>query len=262
MMIAGVLQFEPAWGVKDANFKKIESLCRNAKLDLLVLPELSTTGYLFLSKKELSSHAEEFPGGETSSFLQELSIKTGGFVVAGVAEKDEGIFYNSAVLFGRKGHMGTYRKVHLFSTEKKVFEPGNLGFPVFDIGVAKVGMMVCFDWIFPEAARTLALSGADIIAHPSNLVMPYCPDAASTRALENNVFYLLSNRTGEERRKTLHLKFIGSSRIIGTKGEVLSSADKEERLLSCKIDPQKARIKRITPQNDLFSDRRSDQYKL
>jgi predicted amidohydrolase len=73
---------------------------------------------------------------------------------------------------GPKGFIGCYRKTHLFFEETLWFTPGDSGFQVWDIGMAKVGVMICFDWYYPESARTLALQGADIIAHPSNLVLP------------------------------------------------------------------------------------------
>lgn len=261
-MRVGVLQFEPVRGDKQANFKKIDKLCKNASLDLLVLPELATTGYLFSSKEELSHLAEVFPGGKTSVFLKGLARSIGGHLVCGVAEKEEKLAYNSAVLFGPEGHIGTYRKVHLFYQDKGLFEPGNLGFPVFDLGETKVGILVCFDWIFPESARSLALGGAEIICHPANLVLPYCPAAVVTRAIENHVYYLLANRIGEEEKGAEKLRFIGQSRIIDVKGEVLASLGKEEKLITAQIDPSLARDKLVTVGNHLFSDRRLDQYRL
>lgn len=261
-MIAGVLQFTPEWGSKETNFRKIKTLCEGKRVDLLVLPELSTTGYLFLSRKELEPLTERFPGGETTDFLTSLAKQVDGYVVAGVAEKDEEKLYNSAALVGPEGFVAKYRKVHLFSSEKKVFDPGNLGFPVFDLGFAKVGMMICFDWIFPESARSLALEGADVIAHPANLVLPYCPQTVFTRALENHVFYMLANRAGTEKRRDVELSFIGQSRIIGTKGEMLASLEGEEGLITSTIEPSLARDKHITPDNDLLLDRRPGQYKL
>ena len=109
-------------------------------------------------------------------------------VVVGLAERAQDHLYNSAVLIGPNGYIGTYRKIHLFFEETLWFTPGNTGFQVWDIGQAKVGLLVCFDWFYPEAARTLALQGADILCHPSNLVLPHCPDAMVTRCLENHVF--------------------------------------------------------------------------
>lgn len=261
-MKVGVLQFSPAWKDKEANFGKIRELVGDEKMDLLVLPELATTGYLFTSSRELTPLSEAFPGGESSQFLTDLAESIEGHVVCGVAEKQPRIIYNSAVLFDASGHRGTYRKVHLFDKEKEIFAPGNLGFPVFDIGQAKIGLMVCFDWIFPESARSLMLGGAEIICHSANLVLPYCPRAAVTRAVENHVFYLLADRVGSEKKRAVELSFIGQSRIISPDGTIVTSLETEEALIICTIDPGFARNKQKTPRNDVVSDRRPDQYRL
>ncbi len=261
-MKIGVLQFSPVLGEKKKNFQKITHLCKGLKLDLLVLPELATTGYLFASAKDLMPLAEEFPTGESSDFFISLAKEIGGFVVAGVAERDGDDLYNSAVLFSSKEHIGTYRKVHLFDSEKKLFKPGKLGFPVFDIGIATLGMMVCFDWIFPESARSLALQGADIICHPANLVLPYCPAAAITRAIENRVFFALADRIGRESIVGAELSFIGMSRIIEPNGNIIAELADEEGVITAEIDVTKARDKRITARNHIFDDRRLDCYSL
>lgn len=261
-MRVGVLQFAPLLKDKEGNFRKIAGLCKGVALDLLVLPELAFTGYLFVSREELAPFTEPFPGGETGAFLTELAGNIEGHVVAGVAEGDKGALYNSAVLFGPQGHVATYRKVHLFDREKLIFEPGNLGFPVFEVGEAKIGMMVCFDWIYPESARSLALGGADIICHPANLVLPYCPRAAVTRAIENRVFYLLADRVGSEKRVNALLHFIGQSEILDEKGNVLAALGEEEALITAEIDPSHARDKYVTPGNDILVDRRPDCYRL
>jgi predicted amidohydrolase len=261
-MKVAVLQFSPTRADRKANFDNILKCVNGARFDLLVLPELATTGYLFSSRDELSSLAEPFPGGPTSDFMISLSKEIGGYVVSGVAEKSGDSIYNSAVLFSPPGHVGTYRKIHLFDTEKEFFSPGNLGFPVFDIGQTKMGMMVCFDWIFPESARSLALSGARIICHCANLVLPYCPQAAVTRAVENRIFFLLANRTGTESVKDQSLTFIGKSRIISPEGKILDSIDEGSGIISAEIDTSQAANKQITPRNHILADRRPDMYNL
>ena len=122
--------------------------------------------------------------------------------------------------------------------------------------------MICFDWIFPESARILALKGADIIAHPSNLVLPYCQDAMITRSIENGVFTVTTNRIGSEKRGgKKELKFTGGSQVTGTKGEVLLKAnDVEDKLGIVEIVPEKARDKQITQYNNIITDRRKSLY--
>ena len=153
-----------------------------------------------------------------------------------------------------------YRKSHLFWYEKRFFSPGNTGFRVHDIGIARIGMMICFDWVFPEVCRVLALNGADIICHPSNLVLPHCPQAMITRCLENRVFAVTANRVGSESRTAgSPLKFIGKSQIVDPDGRVLCRAsDNKVETMVIDINPKLARDKRITPKNDLFVDRRVD----
>jgi len=262
-MRTAYVQMEPAFLNPGKNLTRAEKLVKEAAekgAKLVVLPELFDTGYNFESRGEVAEVAGEIPDGPTTEFLVELAKRLDVFIVGGTAEKDEkGNLYNSAVLVGPIGwgYIGKYRKVHLFNREKLFFRPGNLGFHVFNIGVAKVGLMICFDWFFPESARTLALKGAEIIAHPSNLVMPYAPKAMPIRALENRVYTVTANRVGEERG----LRFIGRSTIASPKAEVLAmgSEDKEE-VAVVDIDLGLARDKRLNELNDVFKDRRPEYY--
>jgi len=122
--------------------------------------------------------------------------------------------------------------------------------------------MICFDWLFPESMRSLALLGADIVAHPSNLVLPYCPQAMPLRCLENKVFAVTANRIGEEKRKEGQiLKFIGQSEIVSPEARVIVRApENEEALMVAEIDPQAARDKSLNPMNNIFDDRRPEMY--
>ena len=168
------------------------------------------------------------------------------------------------MIIGPNGYLGKYRKIHLFGTEKNFFNQGDLPLKIFDIGSARVGIMICFDWRFPETARTLALSGADLIAHPSNLVLPHCPQAIITRCLENRVFAVTANRIGtEERIAGNPLNFIGQSQVVDPDGNILcrASETKEETNI-VEIDIGKSRNKSINSGDDLFADRRPDLYRL
>ncbi|MEE9543759.1 MAG: nitrilase-related carbon-nitrogen hydrolase, partial [Thermodesulfobacteriota bacterium] len=170
-MLVGFVQSSPKFGEVGRNVDIALRRVLRADVDLIVLPELFNTGYRFRSLKEAFRLAEEIPDGPTTERLIETASAKKVFIVAGLAERKGKKVYNSAVLVGPRGLIGVYRKAHLFSTEKRLFTPGDTPFEVFDIGKAKVGMMICFDWLFPEAARALALKGADIICHPSNLVL-------------------------------------------------------------------------------------------
>jgi len=164
------------------------------------------------------------------------------------------------MLVGPRELIDVYRKAHLFWNEKKVFTPGNTPLKVYDIGGARIGMMICFDWLFPEVTRELAVKGADIICHPSNLVLPHCPAAMITRSLENRVFTITANRVGTERRvKGASLTFIGKSQVTAPDGRVLARAPSRGAWSKVvEIDPKEARKKLLTPVNDVLKDLRVD----
>src|SRR5438552_1844784 len=198
-MKAGYLQFKPEFGNPEINIQKIEHLTENKYFDLLVIPELANSGYFFSEISEVEKASEEIPGGEFCTALKKICAQKNAYIVSGICERFEDKFYNSSILVHPSGEINTYRKIHLFNEEKLWFQPGDLKLEVYQIegefGKVKIGMMICYDWIYPEIARTLALKGAQIICHPANLVMPYCQDAMFTRALENHVFTITANRT-------------------------------------------------------------------
>ncbi len=232
------------------------------EIDLLVLPELFNTGYAIPTFNEALRLAERFPEGYTSQRLMSLAEELGAYIVAGFAELYNGRVYNSAGVYGPHGPVGVYRKVHLFYKEKLLFTPGS-EFKVFRLKDFKLGVMICFDWIFPEAARTLALMGAEIIAHPANLVLPYAPTAMLARSVENRVYTITANRIGEEKLTGETLRFIGMSQVTSPKMEVLCRAPKDsEEIRVVNVDLEVARSKRITDLNDLWEDRRPELYKL
>lgn len=234
----------------EGNIDTAFRLIGSKRADLIVLPELFNTGYNFRNRQEVAAVAEGVPAGRTTQALKDFS-KNQGMVVAGVAERKGSSFYNSAVIVKDGKYLGTYRKVHLFYNEKKFFKPG-AEFKVF----GKVGVMVCFDWYFPESARSLMLMGADVIAHPSNLVLPNCPDAMKTRALENRVFTVTADRVGEERR----LRYIGQSEIVNPNGRIVCRASRtKEECVVREVDLAMAR-KTVTSKNNLLRDRKPEAY--
>lgn len=262
-MKTGFIQFDPVFGDVKGNVERAGRMVRTRQTDLIVLPELFNTGYQFISKAEVEELSEEIPAGFTTWRLAQLSKELSAYIVAGIAERDGSAIYNSAIVTGPEGFIGKYRKTHLFFEEKFWFLPGDTGFRVWQTPLCKIGVMICFDWFFPESARTLALKGADIIAHPSNLVLPHCPDAMATRCLENRVFSITANRTGrEERGGKDRLVFIGSSEIVDPSGKVLYRASKDkEEFGYVEINPADARDKDLNSLNNLFEDRREEHYR-
>jgi predicted amidohydrolase len=269
-MRIGYVQFSPVLGDLEANRLAVASLVGQAEnADLLVLPELCNSGYRFRSRDEAMEAAEPVPSGPFVRHLTQLSAQHRLVLVAGLLEKAGVDLYNSAVVVGPSGLIGHYRKAHLFWDEKDIFRPGNTGFSVFDLEPARlfpsasgptvrIGVLICFDWQFPEAWRVLALKGAQIVCHPSNLILPgKAQSAVPVLAMLNRIFTVTANRIGRER----DLAFTGRSFMAAPSGEILAeaSADREEvRVIEC--DPREALNKEITPRNDLLGDRRPELY--
>jgi predicted amidohydrolase len=258
MIKAGFIQFRPELGNQDSNIRTVKSLLPLAKdADLIVLPELANSGYNFPSREYAFENAEDISNSSFVSFLTDEAKKYNLNIVAGINEREGEKLYNSAVLITPEGLSGKYRKIHLFRNEKDIFEKGNLGLPVFDLGVYKIGILICFDWIFPEVWRILAMKGADVICHPSNLVLPYAQQAVPVHGMINKTFNITANRYGTERDVT----FSGKSIISDPFGKTLITAapDKDEvRIME--MDIEKAREKMITPRNHVFNDRIPEEY--
>lgn len=260
-MRIGFYQFSPSFHDPDLNLKRISAALRHCKAELVVLPEMCTTGYLFSSREELRQYAEPVPDGPSCKALVSLCRELNLSVVFGLAESAGSSLFNSSVLVTRSGEVHLYRKTHLFYDEPDLFSPGDLSFPVFDLDGVKVGMLVCFDHFYPEAARALALKGAQIICHPANLVLDYAHTTTACRCIENRVFWILADRTGREKLGDRGLRFIGGSQVVAPGGRVLyrAGADTEE-LTVIEIDPREALNKNVTPRNHLLSGRRADLY--
>ncbi len=260
-MKIGFIQFAPVLGDVQATMGKIHQLSSFcAEADLVVLPELCNSGYNFESAEQAWATSEEIGQSVFIQYLESLCQQHGCHIVSGLNERDGDHLYNSAVLVGPQGYVGRYRKLHLFMNEKDFFQPGDLGLPVWDIGSCRVGMLVCFDWIFPEAWRVLALKGAEVICHPSNLVLPgLAQQAVPIHALTNHVYIVTANRIGTER----DLTFTGMSTIASPKGKVLAQASQTDMGTSAvEANIELARNKGITTRNDVLADRRPEEYGL
>ncbi len=263
MFTVGFVQFMPQRHDVAANIAAVEALLCGVRADLLVLPELANSGYMYVSPADLAPYAEPADGsGPFLAAVQRLAGAAGGIAVTGFAERAQEGLYNSAVAVSGTGVLQFYRKTHLFNDEKELFQPGDTGLRVFEHAGVCIGMMICFDWYFPESARTLALRGAQVIAHPANLVLPHCQTAMVTRCLENRVFAVTTNRYGVE---TLadgrSLTFTGASQVVDARGRRLCQAPVAgDAVILVEIDPSLADDKHVTARNDLFSDRRPEMY--
>lgn len=260
-MKLAVVQFAPVLGRPEETRGRVRELAREFDgADLVILPELANSGYAFTSKSQAVSLAED---PESSPFVDLLldSCRTRHqHIITGLCERDGDALYNSALLLGPGGVLGTYRKLHLFLDEKDFFEPGDAGLPTFEVHGVKLGLLICFDWRFPEVWRTLALAGAELICHPSNLITPGLAQRVTpVHALLNRVYVATANRVGREGS----LAFTGVSQVVDPSGKVLAQAgDAEEVVITAEIDPSSARDKTVNARNDLFADRRPDVYAL
>ena len=154
------IQMEPVVGEKERNIRRSLELIEEAAANgahLLVLPELCNSGYVFDSREEAFALAEEIPNGPTSRGWQDAARKHGLHIVAGINERDGQALYNASVVIGPAGHLGTFRKVHLWNKENLFFERGNVGFPVFRTPFCRIGTFICYDGWFPESFRLCAL---------------------------------------------------------------------------------------------------------
>lgn len=270
-----VVQFDPQVGMQNlpTNLETSLSLARQAArngANLIVLPELANTGYLFANRQEAYQHAESIDDGPTVRAWVDFAQQNQVYLVAGVAEQDGTQLFDTAVLLGPDGLIGKYRKAHLWNKEKLWFSPGNLGFPVFETPIGRIGLMICWDLWFPEVPRLLSLQGADIICSVNNWVWTPPPlfDAAGkcmasyltmTAAHVNNVFIAAANRIGQEQGE----RYLGCSLIVGTNGWPIGEVApaNEQAIIYANIDLSTARSAPIWNNlNDLHRDRRVDLY--
>ncbi len=256
-MKISLVQLEPQLGNLKANIDQAVSFINQTDSDLFILPELANSGYNFENRAAAYGIAESTNNSLYLDVLCDVAKQKNTLIVTGFCEKEGDKLFNSSVLLGPRGLIGVYRKLHLFLNEKNIFEPGNKGLPVFDTDWGKIGMLVCFDWMFPEAWRKLALDGAQLIAHPSNLVLPYCQSVVPSYALINRCYVATSNRIGTEGQLT----FSGRSLVADPNGDVLCLAETDKcQVISAEVDLSLTTNKFITKLNHVFDDRRSDVY--
>lgn len=270
----GLVQLEPVLGDLAGNRQRaVEGIYAAARegAELIVLPELCSSGYNFAGRDEAARYAEPIPGPTTDAWTR-VAGETGCYVVGGICEQDGGDLFNTAALVGPDGVIGVYRKLHLFNREQLSFAPGNRGLPVFSLPFGRVGMVICYDLRFVETTRILSTQGADLIAVPTNWVPTFkpqgewdeagfSPQGRLTTALStlNGVFIAAADRVGEERG----LRYLGASLLASPEGDVLlGPLPKTEPAVAALdvdlADVQRARVRseRIAP----FRERRTDVY--
>ncbi|MBO0345545.1 nitrilase family protein [Roseibium limicola] len=265
------IQMEPRFGLTEDNVSlSIERMEEAAAqgAQVIVLPELCNTGYVFQSRSEAFGLAEPVPSGQSCLRWIEAAARLGVYLVAGITERDGDKLFNSAVIIGPDGYMGTFRKLHLWGDEALYFTPGDLGVPVFDTPLGRLSCHICYDCWFPEVWRLQALAGAELICVPTNWV-PIPGQDPNREAMANivvmgaahcnSVFVVAANRTGTERGQP----FIGQSVIVSQTGWPVAgpaSAEDEETLIA-RVNLADARRKRNWNDfNQPLRDRRTDVY--
>lgn len=242
-----VAQMNPCLGDREGNRAVIlhrlaEAVQAGAQL--VVFPECALSGYVYDSAADALPASETVPG-ETTEALGAACRQHNIYAIVGLIEREGDTLYNSACLVGPNGLIANYRKCHLpvLGIDRYVGKGNTLS--VLELPFAHLGILICYDVRFPEAARTLTLQGADVIVVPTNW-----PEGAESapefltraRAWENRVYVAACNRVGVERGT----RFIGRSQIVAPDGTFLAQADGEsETLLYAEIDVAKARQKRV-----------------
>lgn len=266
--IVACAQIDCEIGNPEANRRKISARMREAaekSASLVIFPECALTGYSFDSLDEASGFAEPLDGPSSEEIASACS-ETGVYAVAGFIEKEGGRFFNSAMVVGPNGVIGSYRKVHLpFLGVDRFLSPGDRPFDIFELPFGRVGINICYDSSFPEAARVLKLKGAEMIILPTN----WPPGAwrnpefvIQTRAMENHINFVAVNRVGVERG----WHFIGKSKAIDYNGDtIIAAAGDGEELMLAEVDLAGANKNKIVNvagsyEIDRLADRRPEFY--
>lgn len=255
---------------REVNGQMVKDLFQNGA-KIVILPECSNHQYLMESSEEVRSFSEDLDGPSIAQWI-ELAATYNGYIVGGIIEQNGGKLYNTAVLVGPKGYIGHYRKVHLFNWEMDYLSPGDLGFPTlaipeFDI---KVGILICYDLRFPEAVRSLALAGCDVLLVPTTWTsigktnywdeLGYCRAnyLAIAHSHTNRLPIVCADRVGLEG----NVQYLGASMILDSHSNVVAgpASKMEADLLIGEMDILSARNKSIGDKNDLLKDRRPQLY--
>lgn len=268
------IQYEPTLGEKQKNLADLLRLTEEAALHgakLIVHPEMATTGYCWLSRQEIAPYVEPIAGPTTERFA-ELAACYDCYIATSLPEVDPetNAYYNSLALIGPAGLIGVYRKVHSYISEPRWARDGDLGFPVWDTPLGRLGGVICQDASFFEATRLLALRGADVLLFPTNWLDEKCPSAWwMARAFENGCYFIAADRYGRERG----VQFSGGSCILDPDGSIQAYLDSGEGIVYGRVDLERCRDKRwgpsaqddadatrIIPVGDRIADRRPAEY--
>lgn len=268
-MRIGLAQTAPRLGDVAGNLDVVLLLLGRARergCDLVVFPECALSGYMFNDPVSAAAAAVTLPGPQLTRLVEACRVLQ-VHCVLGLLERRGGLLWNSSLLIGPQGVVGSYDKTHIPQLGVDRFvTPGQGPYAVHDTPLGRIGLQICYDWRFPEVTRSLALQGAELVA------MPTCSPTSSreladhlprTRAVENAIFFAMANRVGVEGPAT----FLGHSQVVGPGGERLVLGDEEEALLVCDVDLVQARAKDREQGDglyrlDIMNERRPELYAL
>jgi beta-ureidopropionase len=255
-------------GMIEAHIPYIEDAAKQG-VKILCFQEVFTGPYFCPSQdNKWYGLAEKIPGGPTTTLMQELAKKHSMVIVVPIYEEEmPGVYYNTAAVIDADGkYLGKYRKNHIPQVqgfwEKFFFKPGNMGYPVFKTKYATVGVYICYDRHFPEGARCLGLSGAEIVFNPSATVAglsEYLWKLEQTaHAAANGYFIAAINRVGTEEPWNMG-EFYGQSYFADPRGQIIEcgSRDKDELVVA---DLDLDMIKEVRDTWQFYRDRRPDSY--
>jgi predicted amidohydrolase len=264
-VLVACAQLAPVIGDLEGNQARVRDAVRAAGAQVVVVPELATSGYVFADADEARSLAR--PAAEALAPWVAAAAEAGAMVAGGFAELgDDGRVYNSAALVDGTGVLAVYRKLHLWDREKLVFTLGEEFPPVVETPLGRIGLCVCYDIEFPEISRGLALRGAELVCVPTNWPDEGRPEGerpmevvrVMAAASINRLFIAAADRVGVERG----VDWVGASAIASPGGWLLAgpATSGEQAILCARCDLAEARDKRLNERNDVLADRRPDIY--
>ena len=238
---------------KVKNLEKISNLIGNESYDLIVLPELFSTGYFYENIEDIKTLAEEVPNGFTTNKLIEIAKEKNTVLAGAILEKEGNSLFICGIAVGPQGFIGKVRKKHLTDDEKLIYTRGEKPL-IFDVNGVKIGLIICFEGWIPERTRELAKNGAQVILHTSLICNPKSLEIMSIRALENNCYVIVSNACSTEVFNGNNITFRGESRIFDLRGDVIITAEKNETIISSEIDTSLNKHKFLPDNSDLLNE--------
>jgi predicted amidohydrolase len=230
---------------------------------LIVMPELTLSGYMLASAEEVRAVAITPEHPVFAAWAQAVSA-VDGVVIGGFAEIDDGLVYNSVAIVDGTGVLAVYRKTHLWDREKLIFTPGAVAPPVVETSLGRLGVIICYDLEFPEMTRSLALRGAELIVVPTNWPLESIPATerppevtiAMAAAHVNHVGVVCCDRSGTERGQAWNQ----GTCIIDEQGWIVAATSDREGTAVAGLDLRRSRDKTISALSDAFEDRRPELY--